>query len=426
MFDFSDSQKRERLLIVLTGIAFCAIIVVAVPAQFNEITKSRNERDKLITDIEDHERDASNKDEIQSRLAAMVNQALVQAPVLTRNSTPQERQEKLAKDRLESQSVSNYQNWLRDLARSSGLGNVLDASLPGTSGNVSGSYKKHTFSITGDGRIDQIAEFLRRFHRTEYLHRIHGVRPQSIQNQPGVFKVTFQVEALSLPQVNEVHTPSSDMDAVPLTDAEMQMLTTIRERAILSEYAPPRPTIEVPPPPPFDPQPYCYVVAIVQSDSRPQCWIHHRTVGRMYHLFEGGSFMLGNVNCTVKKIEVNAERVQIAAGGGVFAIGVGKSFEEYDESCYFLTGIIDENGEPWTEESVGEPYAVIVHGTETDNNGITERAKYTISAGETFPMAYLACTVIEIQPEANQIQIEAAGAVYTIRIGGSFAEFGNE
>ena len=425
MFDFSDSQKRERLLIILAGIVLCGIVTVAVPAQFHEITRSKNERDKLIADIETHETDARNKDEIQSRLSAMLHQALVQAPVLTRDSTPQERSERSVKIALESRSVSNYQNWLRDLARSSGLGNVLDVSAPGTSGTISGIYKKHTFSITGDGRIEHIAEFLRRFHRTEYLHRIHGVQPRSIQNQPGMFNVRFQVEALSLPQVSEVHTPNGDGDAVPLSDDEVQMLATIRERAILSEYSPPRSNVEVPPPPPFDPQPYCFVIAIVQADGRPQCWINHRIAGRTYFLFEEGAFMLGNVNCTVKKIEVNGARVQIAAGGGVYAIGVGKSFEEYDEPSYFFTGIVDENDEPWTEDSTGEPRAVIVHGTETDN-GMAERAKYTLSAGETFPMAYLSGTVASIDPAAHQIQIEAAGVVYTIRTGGSFAEFGNE
>jgi Holliday junction resolvasome RuvABC DNA-binding subunit len=49
-----------------------------------------------------------------------------------------------------------------------------------------------------------------------------------------------------------------------------------------------------------------------------------------------------------------------------------------------------------------------------------------LSVGEAFPMAYLSCTVTEIEPEANQIQIEAAGVVYTIKVEGSFSEFSNE
>jgi hypothetical protein len=219
------------------------------------------------------------------------------------------------------------------LATSAGI-RITTSANPTSSGNVRGIYKKHTFSITGEGRLEQIAEFLRRFHRTEYLHQIQSFGPRPVANQPGMFNVTFRVEALSLPQVNLVNVPNSGSDASPMTDDERQMLTTIRERAALSAYTPPpppRPTEPAPPPPPrFDDVPYCYLIAVTEADGKPQCWINHRTTGRTYYLFEDGSFMLRGIRCVVKKIEIDNERVWVDIGGGLYTIKVGKNFDEIE------------------------------------------------------------------------------------------------
>jgi hypothetical protein len=211
------------------------------------------------------------------------------------------------------------------------------------------------------------------------------------------------------------------------------MLAMIRNRAILSEYTPPPPpTPPAPPPPPrpdFKASPFCVVTAIVEVDGKLQCWINHRPAGRMYYLFEGESFMLEGVRCTIKKIEINTSRIQVAAAGNVFAISVGKSFDEFDKPSYFFTAIVDEHGSPWTAESEGTPRGVIVHGTEKDEGEpewLDAWATYTLAEGETFPMTNVLCTVRSIDPATNQIHIEAAGVVYTIRNGGSFAEFGGE
>jgi len=151
----------------------------------------------------------------------------------------------------------------------------------------------------------------------------------------------------------------------------------------------------------------------------------------MHHLFEEESFMLGPVRATVKKIEVNAERIHVAAAGGVYTIRLGKSFAQDDEPSYFLTAIVDADGNPWTAESTGEPYCIIVHGAgyydDNSNLRITlEQARHLLSVEDSFPMAEVVCTVRSIDPIANQIQIEVAGVVYTIRVEGSFSEFGNE
>jgi len=418
MVDLSNPQKREQVLVMIAGIVLCVIVMMVLPGQFGELTRLEGDRERLRTSIEELQQHDRMKDEVQERLVAVVGQALAPAGA------------------LRSVAVSGYQNWLLELASGTGIGNVQIRHS--TAAGPRAIFDRHIFALTGVGRLDQIAEFLRRFHRTDYLHMITRVSPSPTSGNPNIFNVTFSIEVLALARVNAVHVPGANGITTEMTDEERQMLATIRERAILSEYIPPAPPppptpIEPtsPPPPPFDHTPFCFVIAIVMVDSRPQCWIHLRTAGQdhptagWYYLFEGGSFMLGPVRATVKKIEINAQRIQVAAAGGVYTIGLGKSFADAEEPTYFLTGIVDADGNPWTAGSTGEPHCVILHELEDANGGIA-RTRHLLAVGDSFPMAQVVATIRNIEPEAQQIQMEAAGVVYTISVDGSFSEFSNE
>jgi len=358
----------------------------------------------FFKDIEDLELHAKNKEEIQDRLTAFGNQALASSGSIAR---------------------SEYQNWLGDLARSVGLRNY--GSPDPTSTTLKGAGMKHTFTVTGTGKLEQIAEFLRRFHRTGYLHLIQNVSPRSSTRYPGEFDVTIKIEALALPQVRMVKIPDMDESITTVTDEETQMLSAIRDRAILSAYTPPKPPppqsqpTPTPPPIDFDDSFFCFINAIVEVDGKPQCWIDYRTEGKRYYLFEEESFRLGNIQCTIKKIEVQANRIQVAAAGGLYAVRLGKSMGQADEPSYFITGIVDENAERWTEDSTGEPRCVVAYGPEARR--VREGERHIFSVGDSFPMEKVPCTIRNIDPTANKVQIEAAGVVYTIEVGGSFSTF---
>ena len=317
MFDLSNPQKRERFLVFIAGVTLCIIVMVVVPAQYRETIRLKNERDKVQKNIDDRERLVKNKDKIRSRLAAMENQALTSLSLA-----------------LENESVSKYQNWLRDMVTAVGFKDVKDGGTPASSGTVKGGYKKHVFSVTGDGRLDQIAEFLCRFHHTQYLHQILSFSPQPAPNQPGIFRVTFRVEALSLPQVDFVNVPN--IEKIPaMTEEDSRTLAAIRDRAILSEYMPPRPPVEAPPPPePFDDVAFCFLTGIVEADGKPQCWIDYRTTGKKYFFFEEGWFMLRGLRCTIKKIEIENQRILVSVNTGdeliTGYVRLGKNFEEIE------------------------------------------------------------------------------------------------
>ena len=117
----------------------------------NDIEVQDNTKiEKLKIAIDDLQHLNQTKDEIRERLADLTRQSLAYA------GTSQNR------------SITSYQAWLMNVANSSGLGNIQirDSMAPG----VQDVYGKIIFTLTGEGRLDQIAEFLRRFHRTDYLH----------------------------------------------------------------------------------------------------------------------------------------------------------------------------------------------------------------------------------------------------------------
>ena len=413
MFDLANPQKRERLLVVLAVIALCVVVVMFLPGQFTELNNLAAKKKKFLTDIEELKRHDRIKDEVQERLSDLTNQALVPATEALRN-----------------RAMIGYQTWLTGLASSAGLDNVRlrENNAPG----VRDAYGKVVFTLTGEGRLDQIAEFLRRFHRTDYLHLMTSVTPSPAPRNPNMFSVEFKIEALTLAQVNSVNVPGNGTTTA-ITDEERRMLETIRSRAILTEYTPPipppppQPVVAPPPPPPaFVHAPHCVVTAAVWVDGRPQCWIYHRTEEARYQLFEGDTFTLDGTNVTIKKIEMEAERIHAAAAGGVYRIRLGKSFDAYDEQTHTLTAIVDADGRPWGANSTGAPYCVILHELEDDNGVFREVARYVLAAGDMLPMEEVTAIIRSVEPTANQIQMEAAGVVYTIRVGHSFSEFGNE
>ena len=411
MFDLSNPQQRERVLVIVAGIALCVIVMMVLPGQFGELTGLRNQQKDLRSKIDDLKQHDQIKDQVRNRLLTMENRAFA-ASGSARNSVE-----------------LGYQAWLLDLARNAGIGNTQIR--PSTASGVRDIYNKVVYTLEGEGRLDQIAEFLRRFHRTDYLHLISNVSPRPSPRNPSIFAVTFRIEVLVLPQVRASNVPGADEEAIAVTDKERQMLATIRERAILSEYTPPRPpepTPEpVPPRAPFDGTPYCVVTAIVMADGRPQCWIHHQVAGRMYFLFEEEGFTLGGIRGTIKKIEVNAQRVHVAAEGGIYTIGLGKSFADAEDPTYFFTSIVDADGNPWTTESEGEPYCVIVCGSSDDDGNIVEQEKHILSAEASFPMPEgVTVTIRSIEPATNRMQMEVANVVYAVRVGGDFTEFRNE
>lgn len=308
LFDVSTPQKRERFLLVVGAAMFLIFVIVVFNFLFGgEVSKQRRLRNQLRENIAKLEADLQQKDTIKRRLADFTNRSL-----------PPDAQ-------------SLYQNWLLDTAYDVGL---QDRRVdPGSVSSMKDHYKKYTFTLHGRGTLEQIAEFLRRFNKTEYLHLVRRVAPRSIKNSMEM-DVSITVEALTLPKTRVSRTLRSvSGEKLAITDSEKGMLREISSRNLFAPYSPPRPDGPKPEIAPkqddFDHSPYCFVIAsIVDKEGKPQVWVNLRTEGKLHKLHEGDMFRLGGVRCFVRKIE--EKRATFEAAGGLYTVKVGKSFAEYD------------------------------------------------------------------------------------------------
>lgn len=100
----------------------------------------------------------------------------------------------LPSDPLDAQRL--YQQWLTDLAKSVGFGNVDVTSGRRTArGDI---YTGVTVDVEGVASYEQMTEFLRRFHQSGLLHRIVHLSAVRVADQQGVLDVSLSAEGLAL------------------------------------------------------------------------------------------------------------------------------------------------------------------------------------------------------------------------------------
>ncbi|MDR2642373.1 MAG: hypothetical protein LBC74_06225 [Planctomycetaceae bacterium] len=310
IFDISTQEKRERFLLILAGVILCCVVLPFCYNYFNtSISKLRTEKAKLEEAVAKLNAEVKDEKHVRERLGEFSRQSLPSG--------------ELAK--------SQYQNWLVDTAGAAGL-RERKVDIGNETNLLKDYYKKYTFKLTGKGKLENVAEFLRRFNKTNYMHLIKKISPSPIKNSE-MIDVAITIEAVASIRAKTVKTlPLVDKELLKITPAEQAVLDEIKKRKLFMPYTPSKPPTPPPPPPPPKPPfyqaPYCYVIAIVESDGQRQVWIDHRVAGKQYKLYEGDSFRLEGVNCTIEKIEF--DRIHVDADKQKFIIKQGKSFAEYE------------------------------------------------------------------------------------------------
>jgi Tfp pilus assembly protein PilO len=310
IFDISTQEKRERLLLILAAVVLVCVVVPFCYNYFNSsITKLRNQKSKLEDAIKKLEIETKDEKHIRQRLAELNEQSLPPGETVK----------------------SQYQNWVIDTANSVGL---KERKISSASEQTvkKGYYKQYKFTFTCRGTLEQIADFLRRFHKTDYLHLVRQISPKPINNS-NLMDVSIKIEAVSITKSQSDRTLRVvPADKIKITPEEKKILNEIKTRKLFSAYTPPQQQTPPPPPPPKPPQfyqaPYCYVIAILEINGKKQVWIDHRSAGKQYKLHEGESFQLEGVECIIEKIEF--DKIHVEADKQKFIIKQGKSFAEYE------------------------------------------------------------------------------------------------
>lgn len=115
-------------------------------------------------------------------------------------------------------------------------------------------------------------------------------------------------------------------DGWPAKSDSTSLKITVREPA------PPPPKVTPPPRKPnFDLAKFAFVTAITEADGRRQTWINLRSQGKLFKLFEGDEFPVGEVDVVVLHIDdryVELEAVQLDRR---FVVALGKSLADPED-----------------------------------------------------------------------------------------------
>ena len=170
-------NQREKMLAIAVG---ALLVLGACLYVWTRINNMFADRQRQITQLEK---------EIHDR------EMIVQRGMRATQRIGDYEQRSLPPDRDVAQS--RYQNWLFETAEKHvGFENVIIKATG--SATASDVYQRLSFTLSGDGSIAQLTQFLYRFYSVNYLHRIHSLRVQTSKGSRKL-RLTFTIEALSLP-----------------------------------------------------------------------------------------------------------------------------------------------------------------------------------------------------------------------------------
>lgn len=292
-------NKREKTLIafaVLIGVVFSVYLLNSFYGQ--SMKSLLNNRNKTVETNKKYQNTIDRLQRTEPLLDAMAERAL---PLHDRRA-----------------SSSRYQNWLISIVKQSQLQNnsVDPMAIRDVKKGPDLQYCIFSYSVRGRCSLAQASGLLRRFYEVDQLHSITSLSLKPLQNNTSIVDLSMEVSAIGLPQ-----TPPSD-DLVMKkkeTIIAQDEINSIVNRALFTNYAPPRQPIveDTPPPKPpvqaaLDIRPFCYLNAITDINGIKEAWIDIRTNGTRLYVKNGDQFMLGTVQVVVLKI--NEDSIEVEAG----------------------------------------------------------------------------------------------------------------
>ena len=107
-----------------------------------------------------------------------------------------------------SEAAKNqYQDWLSDLAKKSGVENV-QVDHQAAAGLKSDGFTTHRLVLSGDVRLDNLVKLLHGYYNRDYLQRIRGLKLTQSPMNPEVAKIRLDTEAISLATAELKQAPS--------------------------------------------------------------------------------------------------------------------------------------------------------------------------------------------------------------------------
>lgn len=170
-------SKREKILAGAVGLlVVVGLLFFGARSMFSGSGETKDEVTLLI--------EGNQKLRLENRQTALEAERLVAF-----------KQRALPYDREEARRV--YQKWLFDLANKEVALQQVDIKPPAESANRD-VWRQFSFTVNGVGTLEQITQFLFRFHKSNLLHRIGSLRITPIKDSKNL-KITMRADALALP-----------------------------------------------------------------------------------------------------------------------------------------------------------------------------------------------------------------------------------
>lgn len=256
--------RRQKLLIIVVAVMFVGYLADAAYRRFysEPLQDARQQAEIVRSDLHD------------TKLAVRRQQSrLERLPDLNQRSLP----------RNLDVAVSAYRGWLLQLIQEVGLsGTNVNSGQPTL---VRDEFHRIEFSILGSGSLQQATEFLHRFYRAPYLHKIRSMSMTPLAD--GQFDLVLTIEALAL------ITAERD-ELLPIDDTEEDRQLTAEDRVIVRRNL-------------FaggDPINSRIALTAITSDAegRFQAWLSIRPNGRTHLLASGESIELENIEIRVHQV----------------------------------------------------------------------------------------------------------------------------
>jgi hypothetical protein len=299
-------QKREKILVIAVGSLLAILILYWIwPSSAGSLADLNK-----------------SLDDLQQKVAAktlQINQA-------RRAQAHLEDWQRRALPANQATARSLYQNWLLKMADGVKLKNLninpFDAS------SRRGVYAGLGFTITGQGTLDQLTQFLYEFYSAGHLHKIRTLNILPMKNSSDL-ELTIVIEALSLPGSKQTDKLSAEPAKRLKLDSMDEYKKIISGRNLFAVYAPKPPAVEKKPEikqdPKLDVLQFSYLTAIIEADGVPEAWIFERTSGQTFKVHEGEQFTIGKVQG--KMIRIGYNEIEIEIDGQVRTIGYGNSLK---------------------------------------------------------------------------------------------------
>jgi hypothetical protein len=317
-------KQREKILAIGVGVCVLVVGLRAAYLYYDETyTQRQNHLDTLEKKIRDQDvvlKQGANASKSFSKWQARA----------------------LPPDRSAAKSL--YQKWLLEVTKRAGLKDpkitaatqIAPLALPrnalrrqATPGvaNTPKVYERFGYTLAADVSLTEIVRLLYEFYSANHLHRITKLEvalPKAGSN----LSLTMTVDGLMLPgatNTDKLSTAKSDrLEFADLAAYEKSIVG----RNLFAEYKPPppppQPRVEVrrdpppPPPPAFDKAKHATVTGIVEQNDEPQLWVRVKTTGELLKLSEGEEFTIGDMKCTV--VRINTRDAELATGDKRFVV----------------------------------------------------------------------------------------------------------